>query len=92
MDPEEFDLSRCESPIERQMAEELRPLLHPRTQFRIQKVVKPYRIDMAASFANQHVGIECDGKHFHDFEVDRRRDMKILLTVAQRSIPSERDL
>lgn len=67
-----------ESPIEQAFGERIKPLLHPRTAFHVQKKVKPYRVDLAASFNDEHVGIECDGKHFHDFKTDRCRDMAIM--------------
>lgn len=83
---EQPDFTRCESPIERLLGEQLWTQLHPRCRLHIQKRIRPYRLDFAVTFNGETIGIECDGKHFHDFYEDQKRDIYILQHAGWRMI------
>lgn len=70
--------SPYESPIEELMAESLRPLMDSRTDLTPQVKVGKYRVDLMLSKSERLVAVECDGREFHNFRDDLRRDIDLL--------------
>ncbi len=63
-----------ESPIERMLYQALEPQILPRLHIYTQMPVLNYRADMLVATSAGVIVIECDGREFHDFWRDRRRD------------------
>jgi very-short-patch-repair endonuclease len=76
--------TKLESPLEEIFIENLEKYLSPKTtiipQYEVQTLVGKYRIDFVLISENKKIGIECDGKEFHDEWRDEWRDGLILQT------------
>jgi hypothetical protein len=68
----------CESPIERIIEHELAKFIW--SGLTPQFEVPPYRLDFRMEFGRRVIGLECDGREFHDPTSDRdlKRDIDIL--------------
>lgn len=77
-----IDLSLCESPIERRIVLELSPQLHTEARLTLQFPVKTgdgnHRLDIVLHNDRRVFGIECDGRDFHNYREDLRRDLSLL--------------
>lgn len=74
----------CESPIERFLAEELMKTIRGDVRITPQLEVPTdeavYRLDFALSLNGRVIGLECDGKEYHDEARDAKRDESIVKT------------
>jgi very-short-patch-repair endonuclease len=68
---------KFESPIEEKLYNALATKLRAGVVVETQVPILSYRVDMLIRSARTIV-IECDGKDFHDFEMDRTRDLRML--------------
>lgn len=75
---------KCDSPLERTFQHYLLKFAHELTkihrQFKVTCGSKIYRLDFALERNGRIVGIECDGKEFHDINQDSERDKAIIST------------
>lgn len=67
-----------ESPIEDILAWHLVKYLHNETVLTPQVPIGDFRVDFLIERSGRRVVIECDGKDYHNYERDRRRDFQIL--------------
>ncbi len=77
------DLAGPESPLEEFLEEKLLPLLDLKTvsfqrQFKVSTTGGKFRLDYALKCNSVYLGLECDGKEFHDTEHDLWRDALII--------------
>lgn len=71
----------CDSPIEAILIPALLDVFHDGVKWQQQKPFscrREYRVDLWASHAGRSVVVECDGKDFHDYRDDERRDADML--------------
>lgn len=72
----------CDSPIENKFQHDLLKFPHDLTkitrQFPVPCSLKTYRIDFVLEKDGRRVGLECDGKEFHDQFIDCVRDEEII--------------
>lgn len=75
-------VKNCESPIEKYFAEECYKFLGKKIkcegQVKYHAGGHNFRVDFILSDGQNTVGIECDGKDFHDYREDERRDYALL--------------
>jgi very-short-patch-repair endonuclease len=75
---------KLESPIELSLIESLEKYLAPKTniipQYEVQTICGKYRLDFVITCDDKNIGLECDGKDFHDEWRDEWRDGLILQT------------
>ncbi len=75
---------RYESEIERVFGQAIQPELcinaAIKSQCPIETSFRNYRMDFVIACGHFSVCVECDGRDFHDFNADRRRDIAILTT------------
>lgn len=76
----------AESPIERMFEWDLGKYLNPEIQILRQVPSIGFRVDYAVQTHSGLVGMECDGKDFHEKERDRQRDLKIIKTGRWKAI------
>lgn len=79
-----YEPSKCESPIEREVAWVLPKRLKRETVIEQQAWLvgadgKNYRADFLIKREGRTIGIECDGKNYHDLDRDEARDAAILM-------------
>jgi very-short-patch-repair endonuclease len=76
------ECGQLESPIEAQLEQAVRPKLHVEATWQRQVEVETpggnYRLDFVASMGARVVGLECDGREFHNWFDDKDRDLNIL--------------
>lgn len=79
-----------ESPIETQLDNAIRSHLHGRTSWHRQVSYRTdggvFRVDFLASIDGRRVAIECDGKQFHDYRRDLRRDIYLLFSRSVHAV------
>lgn len=73
------DIKLAESPIEVIAFNELSKYFRDGLYWTMQEQIGPYRVDFFAAFNGGLTVIECDGKDFHDFDDDRKRDIDLIL-------------
>ena len=75
-------LKKCESPIEKYFAEEIYKFLGKgiKCEGQVKYTAKNnnYRVDFVLSDGVNNIGVECDGKDFHDFMDDEERDYDLI--------------
>ncbi|RQO75564.1 hypothetical protein DBR43_09505 [Pedobacter sp. KBW06] len=78
------DRDRLESPLEEIFIENLEKYLSPSIsilpQYEIETIAGKFRLDFVIAFGETKIGLECDGKDFHDAFRDEWRDGLILDT------------
>lgn len=82
----EFDLSLCESPIQRRFGDAMSALMHrgiklePEVWFTGRR--GRYRVDLLARWGRRVVVFECDGREFHDSHADALRDIDLMFSCG----------
>lgn len=74
--------SQCESPIERRFLSAVQPELAGSVEAVCQKVFRCVgnhcRVDFFFGAGDRQIVVECDGREFHDYRRDQKRDVEIL--------------
>jgi hypothetical protein len=85
-----IDKSKCESPIEETMLEAMGEAFHPSITIECQRPIKTklgnYRSDFYIEANGMARVVEVDGRDFHEFEDDRKRDIGMLIWGGVREV------